>query len=47
MNDKIIDQTFEIHEAMEKNAESIVNFFINIFSKNGLAEEKKKIFALY
>ncbi len=42
MNDKIIDQTFEIHEAAEKNAESIVNFFINIFSKNGLAEENEE-----
>ncbi len=41
MNDKAIAQTFDIHEAAQKNAEHIVNFFINIFSKNGLAEESE------
>ncbi|WGL59166.1 hypothetical protein QEJ31_11600 [Pigmentibacter sp. JX0631] len=42
MNDQKFERTYELQRMSEKTAENLVNFFTNIFSTQGLAEENEK-----
>lgn len=46
MQDKLSDHPFEMQQLSEKTAGNIVDFFVNIFAKNGLAEETTENIAI-